>query len=509
MKRILFNATLSEKRAALMEDSRVTEIVVERPDDLRILGNIYRGKVLKIIPGLQSAFVDIGLEKPGFLHISDVDPAVLLDSEEDEDDYYPGKEKKKSRKISRVPIENIIKTGQELLVQVIKESIGSKSPKITTQLSIAGRFLVLVPGKNFIGVSRKSSDAAKRRRLKKLVSDIKPDGMGCIVRTIGLKVSETEFKKELKSLLTKWDYIQNNVMSGGRLIHKEQDVTTQVIRDLFTSDINEILVDQEDDYKLIRKYLKTLSPDLLSRVHYYKGEEPLFDRFNIESDLEKSLKRRVWLKNGAYLVIDMTEALLAIDVNSGKNTGKKSLQDTILDTNLKAAEEICRQLRLRDIGGLIVVDFIDMRPTRHIKAVEKKMEEFLEKDPTNTSFTKISEFGLMEITRKRVRPELQELFTDVCHFCNGLGRVFSPATVSSRIDRWIKRAVSRGVKGEIILSVHPAVATFLHKNETTLIDEFRREYSVVIDIKQDESLDQDEFEVFNKKNRKNITEKYD
>lgn len=492
-KKILFNATPSEKRAALLESDKVVELVVERPDHLRLVGNIYRGKVTSILPGIQAAFVDIGLEKCSFLHASDVDPSLLLDAGDSLMERYMGQDTSKRKRIARIPIEKVLDIGQEILVQVAKEPIGTKGAKVTTQISLAGRFLVLVPDTDFIGVSKKTSDMKKRARLKKLVSQIKPAGVGFIVRTIGLQVSETEFVKEIHLLLDAWRSTQNEALSGTgpKLVHRELGITTRVIRDLFSDEVTEVYADQDDDYQEIQEYLKALSPDLRNRVIRYKEKLPLFDKFNIEKDLERLLKRKVWLRSGGYILIDKTEALVAIDVNTGRNIGKSNLEETIFNTNLDAAGEICRQLRLRDIGGLIVVDFIDMQNLENRKKIENAMRIGFEADPTVTSFTGLSKFGLMEITRKRVRPELQEFFTNVCPACGGLGWVFSAETVTARIDRDLRRTTFNS--HDIILAVHPAVAAYLCKDGEQMKKMLEKEHKYHFKVVEDEQLDQDEY----------------
>jgi ribonuclease G len=489
-KKILFNATSTEKRVALLEDDKVTEMVVERPDNLRIAGNIYRGRVASVLPGLQAAFVDIGLERAAFLHASDIEPSVLLGEDDALLDRYRWNDAANRRKIVRIPIEKLLQKGQEIL---IKEEISTKGAKLTTQISIAGRFLVLVPDADFIGVSKRTQDFKKRKRLKQLIAQIKPPGVGFIVRTMGLKVSETEFVREIHLLVDAWRTASQEALkgSGPKLIHREMGITTRVIRDLFSEDVTEVHVDQNDDYQEILSYLKALSPDLCKRVVLYNGKEPLFEKFNIEKDLERLLKRKVWLRNGGYILIDRTEALVAIDVNTGRNIGKTKLEDTIFQTNMEAVGEICRQLRLRDIGGLIVIDFIDMRYTNHRRQVEQAMYKALEADPTAADCTGLSKFCLLEITRKRVRPELQEFYTDVCHACSGLGWVFSPETVTARIDRELGRF--RGQRKELRLSVHPAVAAYLLQENAKVKRMLEQERGCTIICTSDEELDQDEY----------------
>jgi ribonuclease G len=492
-KKILFNATATEKRAALLEHDKIVELVVERPDHYRLVGNIYRGKVTSVLPGLQAAFVDVGLDRSAFLHASDIEPSVLLNEDDALLERYRWSEAANRRKVIHIPIEKILQKGQEVLVQVIKEPIGTKGAKLTTQISIAGRFLVLVPDADFIGVSKRTQDLKKRRRLKELIAQLKPPGLGFIVRTIGLKVSETEFVNEIHMLLAAWRSARDEALKGvgPKLIYREMGITTRVIRDLFSEDVTEVAVDQEEDFKEIVSYLNALSPDLCRRVIHYKGKEPLFDKYNIENDLERLLKRKVWLRSGGYVLIDRTEALVAIDVNTGRNVGKTKLEDTIFQTNMEAVGEICRQLRLRDIGGLIVIDFIDMRSLQHRKHVENAMQKALDADPTTTSCTNLSKFGLLEITRKRVRPELQEFYTDVCHACSGLGWVFSPETVTSRIDRELRRTPHR--THESRLAVHPAVAVYLQQDNGTIQRMLEQEHKCKLAIVADEELDQDEY----------------
>jgi ribonuclease G len=497
-KKILFTATPTEKRAALLENGRVVELVVERPDSVRLVGNIYRGKIVSILPGIQAAFVDIGLEKAAFLHASDVDPSLLLDKDDAHIEHYRQEQKHQRRKILRMPIEKVIEEGQQILVQVIKEPIGTKGAKVTTQVSLAGRFLVLVPDADFIGVSKKTDDDKKRQKLKKLIAQIKPRGVGFIVRTIGLRVSEVEFVKEIHSLLDKWRDAQEEALRGAgpKLVYHDLGITTGVIRDLFSEEVDEVYVDQQDDYNEIIAYLTTVSPDMCGRVIPYKDKAPLFDKYNIEKDLELSLKRKVWLKSGGYILFDHAEALLAIDVNTGRNVGRRNLEETIFKTNLEAAQEIARQFRLRDIGGLIVIDFIDMQKAESRKKIEEEMRRLLRLDPTVTDCTGLSEFGLMEITRKRVRPELQELYTDVCSVCNGLGWVFSPATVTARIDRWLNRADSKDIPRELRLAVNPAVASYLARDNNQMVKDLEREHHFHLSVAADDSLDQDDYEFY-------------
>ncbi len=494
-KKIIFTASLTEKRVALLENNTLAELVVERPDQYRLLGNIYRGKVVSILPGIQSAFIDMGLDRNAFLHASDVDPSLLLDHDDDLIEKYTNRQRSKRRRVARVPIEKVLQEGQEVLVQVIKEPIGSKNAKVTTQISIAGRFLVLVPDADFIGVSKKTQDFAKRRKIKSLIAQLKPPGIGFIVRTIGLQVSENEFVKEIHELVKAWRQTQERALKGNgpRLVHREHGITARLVRDMFSEAVREVWVDRKEDFNEIQSYLQSVAPALCDRVKLYQDKTPLFDAFNLEKEIERSLRRKVWLRNGGYLLFDHTEALLAIDVNTGRHVGKSNLEETIFRTNLEAIPEISRQLRLRDIGGIIVVDFIDMRVPEHQRRIESEVRKQLDKDPTATSCTGLSKFGLLEITRKRVRPELQEMYTDVCAACDGLGRVFSPQTVTTRIDRWLGRPRKDGAD-EYTLAVHPSVAAHLAKDGGKTVQRLEKQHRVRLHVVESPELDQDEFE---------------
>jgi ribonuclease G len=499
-KQILFNAMPTEKRAALLENGKAIEVIVERPDQFRIVGNIYRGRIVSILPGIQSAFVDIGLERSAFLHASDVDPSLLLEHGDSLIEQFMSKGQQRKR-VVRVPIEKVLTVGQEILVQILKEPIGSKGAKLTTQISLAGRFLVLVPDADFIGVSKKSSDSRKRDRLKKLISQLKPKGIGIIVRTIGLEVSEDVFERELRSLLETWRTVHHEALTGAcpKLVHRELGITTSVIRDLFSEDVAQVFVDNKEDYEEILRYLETAAPRLRDRVIFYKEREPLFDKFGVEKDLERSLRRKVWLKCGGYICFDHAEALLAIDVNTGRNVGKRSLDDTAFTTNMEAAEEIGRQLRLRDIGGLIVVDFIDMNTAEYRRKLDDTMRRVLDRDPSNTSMAPLSKFGLMEITRKRVRPELRELYTEMCEACSGLGYVLSPASISARMDRWLQRAGAQDLhSGELVVVVHPQVASYLRRNNGEVLKRLEEQHHLRLTVKENDEADQEEFEFFAK-----------
>jgi len=361
-----------------------------------------------------------------------------------------------------------------------------------------------------VGVSKKSSDDNNRRKIKKMVREMLPPGLGCIVRTIGLEVPREHILTELKDLVLAWNKVQSEAVTGvgPRQLYSDRGITTQVIRDLFSADVEEVITDDPSDYDEIIGYLEKFSPGMVERVSFYESDIPIFDAFDVERDLDKSLKRKVWMKNGGYLFFDHAEALLAIDINTGRNTGDRNLEETVFQTNVESCYEIARQLRLRDIGGIIVIDFIDMRNPKNQHKIENLMHELLEKDPTTTSHTGLSKFGLMEVTRKRVRPELQELLTDVCPSCNGLGRVFSPATVASRIERWLHRAEADNLPKHLNISVPQSAADYLLDDNGKVVKQLEKAHQFQLRITVENELDQDEFEVRVIGQNKVITEKH-
>ena len=371
-KRIVINADPHETRIAILEDNELVELLVERGDKRRHVGDIYKGRVNAVLPGMQAAFVEIGLPKTAFLHASDLSENADIDDFDGDDE--EGGSRGGGGRRSRRPapkIEDHLKKGQEIVVQVTKESIGTKGPRVTQQVSLPGRFTVFMPGVDHSGVSRRIEDRSERSRLKQLVAEHRPKGAGLIVRTAGDGKGEKEFANDVKYLIRLWEKIEKKTHTSRApsLIHRELELTTGLIRDLVTEDVDELVIDSKDDHRDILNYLRSISPELRDRVKLYKGKQPIFDGFDIETQIEKAFERKVWLKKGGYLVIDQTEALVSIDVNTGRFTGKKNQEDTIFKTNLEAAKEAARQLRLRDMGGIIVIDFIDLEIEANKKAV--------------------------------------------------------------------------------------------------------------------------------------------
>lgn len=505
---IVINVAINETRIAMLEDDHLVELWVERPEKERMVGHIFKGVITSVLPGMQAAFVDIGLPKRAFLHVSDVaDSTVAFSSLLDVSD----EEEFLTRPRGRgVPIQHLIQKSQEILVQIVKEQIGTKGPRVTSQISLPGRFLVLIPNQEHVGVSRKIEAWSERKRLKRLVIDLKPEGFGLIVRTIGKGKTEKEFRQDIQNLLKAWSRIRGRAekAKAPAVVHKEMGITSSLIRDLFAEDIDHLVLDSRKEYDEIISYLKTVSPNLCSRVELYNASTPIFDAYDIESEIDKTLHRKVWLKKGGYIVIDHTEALVTIDVNTGRYVGKGNQAETVLKTNLQAAHEIARQLRLRDIGGIVVIDFIDMEDPQHRRRVFSELKNALKRDRSRTSVSEMSEFGLVEMTRQRVRPSLIHTFSDVCPTCDGTGRVTSILTVATRIDRWLKRAKISSQEKKLLLVVHPLVREFLLKNREEQLAKLRRQYRFKMQVEGDSTLSVGQYRIFSLTSQRDITDQF-
>ena len=424
MKReILINAAARETRIAILEDDRLVELLVDRPDNRRMIGDIYLGKVEAVLPGIQAAFVNIGTEKSAFLHASDVQAADLDDDSDpddhDDDDAEPtngnggnggnghagGGSNRRGGKIP--PIQDSLKRGQDMLVQVTKEPISTKGPRVTAQISLAGRFLVYIPdGGTKVGVSRNIGAGAERQRLKEMVRGFLPEKSGgVIVRTVSEDVTPDMLKRELESLISQWRRIKKKTrfVRAPAVIHRETGLTRGLVRDLFSAKVDSLTVDSKQVFNEIVDYLEDIAPDLIPRVKLHAEEPPLFDKFEIESEIRDIFKRRCDLPSGGYLIIEPTEALVSIDVNSGRYTGKKDPEQTVLRTNMEAAAEVARQLRLRDVGGIIVTDFIDMESKSNREKVLQEIRNHLSRDRARTKAFAVSDLGLIEMTRPSVR----------------------------------------------------------------------------------------------------------
>lgn len=496
---IIINVSEFETRLAILEDSKLVELWVERPEAERRIGDIYKGMIKSVFPGMQAAFIDIGLEKNAFLHVSDLG---ILPDLWDEKAYH------KKRK-PRQKIEEALKKDQEILIQIIKEPLGTKGPRVSSQISLAGRYLVLVPGEDHLAISRKIKDLVERKRLRSLVSEFKHHRFGVIIRTVAQGKDKKEFKSDIKMLTKLWQKIKKKAekKKAPALIHEDIGMISGVMRDLLSPQVNEVMVDSKSEYKKILSYLKSIAPAYRSRVKLYDRDVPIFDFYNIEPEMEKMLDRKVWLRKGAYIVIDQTEAMVTIDVNTGRFVGKSSQPQTILKANLEAAKEIARQIRLRDVGGLIIIDFIDMDSKEDRRKVYDEFRKALQNDRSKSSILPISDFGLIEMTRERTKPSFIFTYSDPCPCCGGIGRIVSKETQATKIERWFKRVKVISVDREYKLILSDELYNILAQGRKSRIKKLQKGLRLDIETRIDPSLPPEGYRILTKEDL-DVTNKF-
>ncbi len=552
-KQILMNQQGDEIQVAIVEDGRLAELFIDRPDRSRTVGDIYLGRVEKVVEGLQGAFIDIGQEQDGFLHFSDVGTtseeyrALIGDDfeEEDEGEDEEGEEPSiepqqgKSRPQSNDPggsvavqeqrtqalrekrqsytqmITSKLKPNDSILVQVIKEPIGTKGSRLTSDITIAGRFIVLLPfGQGNVAVSKRIINRRERRRLKSIVRSMLPNrNFGAIIRTVAEEQDEQLLRTDLEILLNKWKQIEEAVKSSQppKLIFKEDSLVASALRDYMTDEVVEIVTNSSSIYKEILSFVRWAAPDMEKKVQLYKGRLPLFESYGIAKDAESIFSRKVWLKSGGYLIIEPTEAMVVIDVNSGRFAAKREQEENSLRTNLEAAKEIARQLRLRDIGGIIVVDFIDLLDERNAKKVYETIKQEFRRDRAKTNVLPMSDFGIMQITRERVRPSLMQRMGDQCPACGGTGTIQARKTTISQIERWLRKFAlnSKGIFQRLDLYISPTLLEPLYKDQR-LRPEYKwfLQHLIWVKIKPDETLRSDDFRFVLPKTGVNITQEF-
>ncbi|NTV97687.1 MAG: ribonuclease E/G [Chlorobiaceae bacterium] len=553
-KQLLMNKTGDEIQVALVEEGRLVELIIERPESMRSIGDIYLGRVHKVIEGLKAAFVDIGQKSDGFLHFSDVgttteDYRALIEDDDDdengaaEDPEAEGgaapaaeapapeagmkssarsagkrmtgsaEEKAEKRQSYTQMIAGKLKPNDSILVQVIKEPISSKGSRLTSDITIAGRFMVLLPfGGGQVAVSRRVVSRKERSRLKKLVRSMLPEGFGAIIRTVAEDQEESLLKQDLEKLLAKWKAIEEQLKDAAppQLIFKEDTIISSVLRDSLTSDVTEIVANSPVIYKETLNYIQWAAPEMVKNVSFYQGKLPLFEGYGIAKDVESIFSRKVWLKSGGYIIIEHTEAMVVIDVNSGRYAAKREQEENSLKTNLEAAREVVRQLRLRDIGGIIVVDFIDMLDSKNAKKVYDAMKTELRNDRAKSNILPMSDFGIMQITRERIRPSLMQRMGDQCPACGGTGVVQARHTTINQIERWIRKYALRHPMQfkQLDLYVSPTVAEPLLNSEMSAELKWFLQHLLFVKLKQDESLRSDDFRFYSRKTNKDITTEY-
>jgi ribonuclease G len=505
-KKIIINVADHETRVALVEEETIVELFLERKGSRDNTGNIYKGRVQRVLPGMQAAFVDIGLSQAAFIYVDDVIRETFPDIEDEfacEEEYLVEDGNDFSvemiyRKEEKENIEDLIKEGQEILVQVSKSPIGTKGARITSNISLPGRFLVLMPTSTHIGISRRIEDEIERVRLKEIVRELsRNSSMGYIVRTAAEGVKKEKIAYEMGFLKNLWCNIQKKYQTASTpsLLHQELNISLRAVRDLLLQEAEKLVIDASKDYESVLTFLDTFNPSLKDSVELYQGKEPIFDAYNLEGDISRALKRKVWLKSGGYIVIEHTEALVAIDVNTGRYVGKHNLEETILKTNLEAVKEIAYQIRLRDIGGIIIIDFIDMEKKSNQEKVFSALNEAFAKDRSKTHILPISEMGLIQMTRKRTRKPLTRLLCDPCPYCDGEGYIISIKTICYSIYREVLRYAVDMTGSRLTLRVNPEVADFLHGEENHLVSSLEKSIGKQIMVYPDSRYHMEAFEI--------------
>jgi ribonuclease G len=490
---LIVSSTPQETRVALLENGVVSELFIEREAHRGIVGSIYKGRVSRVLPGMQSAFVDCGLERDAFLYVADVFEEL------DENLLTPEEQAEAVRVAHDAPIEERLHEGQDVLVQVVKEPLGTKGARVTSHVSLPGRYLVFMPTVEHIGVSRKITDDDERRRLKSMLKEIRQErgGGGFIVRTAGLGRTREDFERDARYLTRVWDEVR--AVAGRErapaVLHREPTLVERLLRDLLSDDIASVRLDTEKEYRRTVDVVSVLQPELTSRVRLFDKPQNIFEEHGISTEVERALRSKVWLPSGGYIVINQTEALVAIDVNTGRFVGKKTLEDTIVKTNLEASTEIVHQIRLRDLGGIIVVDFIDMEQRKSRKAVIQALELELKRDRSPSKVLSINEFGLAIITRKRVKQSLERTLCQTCPYCAGSGMIKSVTTVCSEIYDEVRKLAHELRGHDMLLRVNPEVARALAGDQAQLLRDLTALVDSEVRVLGDPLLHQEQFDV--------------
>jgi ribonuclease G len=504
-KQLIINVTEHETRVAHLEDGNIAELYVDRGDDSDIAGNIYKGRVRRVLPGMQAAFVDIGLNQAAFIYVDDIYSNDYKEWKEifnieAEDEEMPSEEESNPAPIKKrdIQIEELISEGLEILVQVAKSPMGTKGARVSSYASLPGRFLVLMPTSDHIGISRRIEDEAERQRLKMLVQTLRTKDYGYIVRTAAEGEHEEKLAYEMNFLNNLWENVQKKFQTAPvpSLLHQELSVSLRAVRDLLIQEVEKLVIDSKPTYGAVLTFLDTYMPSLKDHVVFYEGLEPVFDAYNLEGEISRALKRKVWLKSGGYILIEHTEALAAVDVNTGRYVGKHNLEETILKTNLEAVKEIAYQIRLRDVGGIIIIDFIDMERKSNQEKVFNALKEALKKDKSKTHVLPMSEMGLIQMTRKRTREPLTRILCEPCFYCEGEGYLISRQSICYNIYREILRDTLDISGGRLTLRVNPEIAEFLHGKENEIITSLEKKIGRQIVIYPNPQFHMEEFDIY-------------
>ncbi|GBD90483.1 ribonuclease G [bacterium BMS3Abin04] len=506
-KEIIINSSTLQNRVAITEDGVLADFFVDNPERGKMVGNVYLGKIARVLPGIRAAFVNIGLKHDAFLHFSDIgdtfealqslleDEEVNLDDEDSEENDSAENEKRRRAKVIRqVPK---LHKGQEMLVQIIKEPVENKGVRISTAISIPGRFCVLLPFDNKIGISKKIADYRERRRLKQIAKSILPDNYGLIIRTNAKEQEENAIASDLKFLLKTWNTLEEATKNRKppALLYNDVSTTISVIRDLFSPDVSRVFIDSKKIYREIRDYVEFIQPELIGRIQLYKEDQPIFDAFKIEEQIKTLLGRRVPLPSGGYIIIEHTEAMSVIDVNSGRYAAKKEQELNSLKTDLEASREIVRQLRLRDIGGLIVVDFIDLEDDKNRKKVYDELRKEFKKDRAKIAMLPMTDFGLMQITRQRIGSNLVQSMYEPCPYCGGTGLLTKKSNLVHDFEEWLKKYKNEGKAKSLTLTVHPSLGRKLKDGKISLLTKMQFKNFIRIKLVEDEKMSPQIFEI--------------
>ena len=485
---LIINVTYNETRIAFLENGLLVEFFIEKKNDHSMVGSIYKGKVVRIVPGMDAAFIDIGLEKSAFLYVGDIIIDRMMYEEFDSTDF---------RFEAGERIEGVLEDGQELIVQVSREPIGQKGTRVTSKITLPGRLLVLMPGTDHIGVSRKIEDEEERKRLATVMKDICPKGYGLIARTASEGKAAEELEADLSFLKRIWESIQHKSKAARAplILHQELGIIFRVIRDLHSHNLKKIIVDDEYVYRRLEGFIKEYLPEEGCEVVFFDEKDPIFEVYGIEMEVSKLLQKKIWLKSGGYIVLDYTEALTVIDVNTGRYLGKKDLEDTILRTNLEAVKEIAYQIRLRNIGGIIIVDFIDMERKESRETVYQALMDVLKKDRIKTFAYPISELGLVQITRKRTRHNIVNLLTETCPNCDGSSYIKSRYTVCYEVLRELKSACRKGEGRVFNIYLSTDVANLLYEEEKSSLEHIETAYQAKINLIANPAFSIDKFQI--------------
>jgi ribonuclease G len=498
---LLINATPYEIRIALIEHGNLVEFYQERPVEKGLVGNIYQGRVVRVLPGMQAAFVDLGLERTGFLYVDD----VTTNNKHFEDRMMNNgcqsccepDEVLQEAPTAQVNIEDLLTEGQEVMVQICKEPLGTKGARLTCNITLPCRNLVYMPMTDHIGISRKVEDDEDRQRLREEIEKLRPQDAGFIVRTVAENASREDLEADMEFLLHLWGEIKDRASKGSvpSMVYEDLDITQRAVRDLFTPDIQRVIVDDETTYKRVCNFVETFVPQLRNRISLYENEVPLMDAYGVEVEISRALEKKVWLRSGGYIIIETTEALTVVDVNTGRYVGRKDLEETIFKTNMEAVKEIAYQLRLRNIGGIIIIDFIDMEQESHREDVFNALQEAVKKDKSRSNILKVSEFGLVQMTRKRDRENISQMMCEPCLYCGGDGLLKSRRSICYEIFRKLSHEGPKMAGSSVTIKVHPGVADLMLKDETLNTENLEKETNKRFIIVADNEMYLEKYEI--------------